>query len=237
MTRRLNVNEADLLASKFRLDVLGCSLADPVRVKAMLLKLNILTVYRPLSEKFCGLSLLSKDGKRFMLINSNTKRGRQHYTIAHELYHLYYDENPKPHICTETESKDVQEKNANKFASSLLMPREGVLQLKPEQEILSRRISLPTVLKLEHYFGVSWSSMLFRLNDLNLMTSQQVENYRYYSPTEIARQYGFDTALYESGNENLIIGDYGVMARELFEKEIITEGEYDEAMNLIRYEE
>ena len=237
MTRKLNVNDADMLASKFRREVLGCSLADPIRVKAMLLKLNILTVYRPLSEKFCGISLLSKDGDRFMLINSNTKRGRQHYTIAHELYHLYYDENPKPHICTEEETKDVQEKNANKFASSLLMPREGVLQLIPEQEILSRKISLPTILKLEQYFGVSWTSMLYRLNDLDLMTSQQVEVYKYYSPTEVARQYGYDTALYESGNENLIIGDYGVKARELFEREIISEGEYEEAMNLIRYEE
>ena len=109
MTRKLNVNDADMLASKFRREVLGCSLADPIRVKAMLLKLNILTVYRPLSEKFCGISLLSKDGDRFMLINSNTKRGRQHYTIAHELYHLYYDENPKPHICTEEETKDLLE--------------------------------------------------------------------------------------------------------------------------------
>jgi hypothetical protein len=69
------------------------------------------------------------------------------------------------------------------------------------------------------------------------MSKQQVEDYKYYSPKETAKQYGYDTALYEPGNENLIIGDYGVKARELFEREIISEGEYMEAMNLIRYEE
>lgn len=237
MMKKLNVYEADMLASKFRLEVLGSGLADPIRVKAMLLKLNILTVYRPLSENFCGISLRSKDDERFMLINSNSKRGRQHYTIAHELYHLYYDEDPKPHVCTEEETKDVQERNADLFASSLLMPREGVLMLIPKQEISMRKISLPTILKLEQYFSVSRTSMLYRLNDLELMSKQQVEDYKYYSPKETARQYGYDTALYEPGNENLIIGDYGVKARELFEREIISEGEYMEAMNLIRYEE
>ena len=69
MMKKLNVYEADMLASKFRLEVLGCGLADPIRVKAMLLKLNILTVYRPLSENFCGISLRSKDDERFMRLS------------------------------------------------------------------------------------------------------------------------------------------------------------------------
>lgn len=25
-------------------------------------------------------------------------RGRQHFTICHEFYHLFYDENPTPHL-------------------------------------------------------------------------------------------------------------------------------------------
>ena len=109
--KKLNVSEADYLASKFRVNVLGCGLADPIRIKAMLLKLNILTIYRPLSENFGGLSLRSKNGEeRFMLVNSNTKRGRQHFTIAHELYHLYYDEDPKPHVCRLGETRDVHER-------------------------------------------------------------------------------------------------------------------------------
>lgn len=235
--RKLTVREADLLAEKFRTSVAEYGLVEPIRARALLLKLNILTVYRPLSEEFCGLSIKSKDGKRFMLINSNNKRGRQHYTIAHELYHLYYDENPKPHVCREGEVRDVHEINANLFASSLLMPYEGVLQLIPELEIVKKQVSLPTIIKLEQYFSVSRQSMLYRLCNMELLTKRQVDEYQYYSPIETARMYGYDTSLYESGNENLIIGDYGVKARELFDREIISEGEYDEAMNLIRYEQ
>lgn len=237
--KKLNVSEADYLASKFRVNVLGCGLADPIRIKAMLLKLNILTIYRPLSENFGGLSLRSKNGEeRFMLVNSNTKRGRQHFTIAHELYHLYYDEDPKPHVCRLGETRDVHELNANLFASSLLMPQEGILQLIPEQELTKKAISLPTIIKLEQFFAVSRSSMLYRLCNLGILSKQRVEELlQQYSPTESAKQYGYDTSLYEPGNENLIIGDYGVMARELLESEIISEGEYDESINLISYEE
>ncbi len=237
--KKLNVSEADYLASKFRVDVLGCGLADPIRIKAMLLKLNILTVYRPLSENFGGISLRSKSGEeRFMLINSNTKRGRQHFTIAHELYHLYYDEDPKPHVCRLGETRDVHEINANLFASSLLMPQEGILQLIPEQELTKKTISLPTIIKLEQFFAVSRSSMLYRLCNIGLLSKQRVEELlQLYSPTESAKHYGYDTSLYEPGNENLIIGDYGVMARELLEREIISEGEYDESINLISYED
>lgn len=235
--RKLNVSEADYLARKFRVEVLGCGLADPIRVKAMLLKLNILTIYRPLSENFGGLSLLSKNGERFMLVNCNTKRGRQHYTIAHELYHLYYDEDPKPHVCQIGETRDVHEINANMFASSLLMPQEGMLQLIPEQELTKKSITLPTIIKLEQYFAVSRSSMLFRLCNIGLISRQRVDELLPFSPSETAKQYGYDTSLYEPGNKNLIIGDYGVKARELFENEIISEGEYDESMNLISYEE
>lgn len=236
--KKLNVSEADYLASKFRVNVLGCGLADPIRIKAMLLKLNILTIYRPLSENFGGLSLRSKNGEeRFMLVNSNTKRGRQHFTIAHELYHLYYGEDPKPHVCRLGETRDVHELNANLFASSLLMPQEGILQLIPEQELTKKAISLPTIIKLEQFFAVSRSSMLYRLCNMGLISRQRVDELLPFSPSETAKQYGYDTSLYEPGNENLIIGDYSVMARELLESEIISEGEYDESINLISYEE
>ena len=77
------------IAQKFRIEN-GLSQSEAVNVKSLLRKLNILTVYRPLSEYAYGLSLKSPQGHRFILINSNNSRGRQHFTIAHELYHLFY---------------------------------------------------------------------------------------------------------------------------------------------------
>ena len=94
--KKLTYDGAELLASKFRLDC-GLSSTEPISTKSVLRILNIITVYKPLSNKFYGLST-KKDGFSFILINSATTRGRQHFTIAHELYHLFYDEDPRPHI-------------------------------------------------------------------------------------------------------------------------------------------
>ena len=41
---------------------------------------------------------------------------------------------------------------------------------------------------------------------------------------------GYDTALYESGNKNLVIGDYGVKAKRLFDEDLISQSHYLELM-------
>ena len=41
-----------------------------------------------------------------------------------------------------------------------------------------------------------------------------------------AQQNGYDTSLYEQANKNLVIGDYGVKARKLFDDEKISESHY-----------
>lgn len=84
--------------SEFRMDN-GLSTSEAITLKSLLLKLNILTVFKPLSENFSGMCLKDASEHRFMLINSNQPRGRQHFTIAHELYHLYIEERPTPHKC------------------------------------------------------------------------------------------------------------------------------------------
>jgi hypothetical protein len=48
----------------------GLSPYDPVPVKQLLLKLNILTLFRSLEENLSGMCLKRND-KRFLLINSN----------------------------------------------------------------------------------------------------------------------------------------------------------------------
>jgi len=231
--KRLSIEAAENLAAKFRVEM-GFSLVEPVSVKTVLRKKNILTLFRPLSERSYGLSLKSNTGNCFMLVNSNTTRGRQHFTIAHELYHLYYDENPTPHICMdEQEASVVAEKNADLFASSLLMPREGVLQVVSTEESVKREIALSTVIKLEQFFSVSRQSLLFRLKAIGLLSESGLQSLLKIPVIESARQYGYDTALYNKGNENLVIGDFGEKARKLYDSGKISEGHYQELINLI----
>ena len=138
----------------FRMDN-GLGASEPVTLKSLLLKLNVLTVFRPLSDSFSGMCLKDNSGHRFMLVNSNQPMGRQHFTIAHELYHLFIEEKPTPHKCNPGNSKNVVEQSADMFASSFLMPEAGICQLTPEDELRGKNVSLGTILRLEHYFSVS----------------------------------------------------------------------------------
>jgi len=230
--KTLTVKGADMLAAKFRSDW-GFSLAEPINVKTMIRRLDVMLIYRPLSDNSYGISCMSGK-KRFMLVNSNSTRGRQHFTIAHELYHLYYDENPSPHMCCNI--AEGEEKNANRFASSLLMPREGVFAMASPDEVRSYGVSLATVLKMEQYFGVSRGTMLFRLKDIGIVSQRSYEEMKTVGVKESARAYGYDLSLYEPGNEGLVIGDFGTKARRLFESGRISEGHYNELMNMIQYE-
>lgn len=231
---RITLETAELFAAKMRAQ-LQVSTNEPINAKTVLRILGILAIYRPLSEALYGLSMKSADGKwRFMLVNSNSTRGRQHFTIAHELYHLYFDENPHPHFCREGVT-DETERSANIFARAFLMPKQGVIQSIPDKEILSKDIKLTTILNLEALYGVSHTAMLVRLKELKLINNEKFDTFQNVRITTEAALRGFDTDLYKKGNDGLVIGDFGAKARELFEKEIISEGHYVELLNMIGY--
>lgn len=219
---------------RFRQDV-GLGNTDAINLRSLLLKLNILTLFRPLSDDFSGMCL--KDTlHRFMLINSNQSLGRQHFTIGHELYHLYIEDTPTPHRCSlESGHQNIIEQHANMFASILLMPEEGILQMLSEEELLSGSVLLATIIKLEHYYQVSRTALLNRLSSLSLLTKSVREKYAHIPVIQSAREYGYDTSLYKHGNKNLVIGDFGEKARTLFDLEKISEGHYIELLNKVNY--
>ena len=227
----LTLSGSETLSAKFRYDN-GLSQSEPINAKTLIRKLNITLVYRPLSESSYGISCKSTAGKMFMLINSQSTRGRQHFTIAHELYHLFFDENPVPHMCCGGPATG-EEKNANRFASALLMPREGVLSCVSGEEIAAHNVSIATVLRMEQLFGVSRSTLLIRLKDLGLITPARYDALGQLPVKETAREWGYDSSLYDPGNNGVVIGDFGEKARRLFESGKISEGHYNELMNML----
>lgn len=233
---KLNIDTAEELALKMRYELrLGTS--EPINMKTVLRQKNILTIYRPLSEKLWGLSLKSNNGKMFMLVNSNATRGSQHFTIAHELYHLFFDEKPTPHFCRQDDRTAPSERSANLFATALLMPKEGLGYNIPNNEIKDKSVTIDTILHLEQLYGVSHSTMLIRLKQLKIISEQNAQQLSAISIRKEAYMRGYDLSLYDKGNENLVIGDYGTMAKRLFDEELISEGHYLELMRKIGYEE
>ena len=225
------LNLIDRQVAEFRQSI-GISDSQAVNLKSLLLKLNVLTVYRPLSKNFSGMSLKSPDGKRFMLINCTQPRGRQHFTIAHELYHLYIEENPIPHNCGAAKGKSESEQCADAFALRFLMPYNAILQMIPAEE-LKGTVSLATVIRMEHYFSVSRQANLNRLCDTKFITRSERDALLLYPPMKSAQEYGYDTSLYLPGNQNLVIGNFGEKARKLYDEEKISEGHYRELLSKI----
>lgn len=209
----------------------GMGAFDPIRLKSLLARLNVITVFRPLGSDFSGMSLKIQEKERtarFILVNSNHSLGKQHFTICHELYHLYFQEDFSSLMCRTGlfDKKDKEEYHADMFASFLLLPEQGVKSLIPENETGQKdRISLKTILKIEHYYCCSRTALLYRLRDLGLISAKSYEQYA-QSIKQGALQYGYSTELYEKGNHDVVLGNYGALARELFENEKISESHY-----------
>jgi Zn-dependent peptidase ImmA (M78 family) len=234
--RKLHIETIENLALKFRVEC-GLSDKEAIHVKNLLRRLDILALFRPLSEEFYGMALQSPKGEKFMLINSNSTIGRQHFTIAHELYHLYFEDNIKWVICKkESEPKNVSEHNANLFASAFLMPKTGIFDFITHNEIKTKNISLAKILKIENHFSVSHIAMLIRLKTLNLLSDNYFDEHKDLSIKEIAKNNGYDTELYDKGNEYFISGSYREKANVLFQKQKISEGHYNEIIGLISNE-
>lgn len=234
--KKLDFETAEHLAAKMRSEYLRISSSEPVNTETVLRQLNILTVFRPLSDNIFGLSLITPDKRnRFMLVNSKVTLGAQHFTIAHELYHLYFDENPQPHFYNPLFT-EPSERSANMFASALLMPKEGVMNVIPTEELKKKEVSIDTILRLEHLYGISHTTMVLRLKELHVISPEYADELKSLSITKESALRGYDDKLYRKGDgERLVIGDFGSKARKLFEEEKISEGHYLELLNVIGY--
>lgn len=211
----------------------GLGSKDPINVKGLLLKLKVLAVYKPISPNISGIAVKT-DGYRFMLINSSDTLGRQNFSAFHELYHLFVQNDFSYSVCAEPVKTRI-EREADQFASELILPESGILDLIPVQELKKKRVSIGTILEIEHYYLCSRNALLNRLRDMKLITA---ELYKEFSENIIssARIYGYETGLYKPGDHNLVIGDYGKMAKALFDRDVISESNFISLMRDINVE-
>lgn len=216
-------------ANQFRIQN-GLNPAEPVRLKSLLQKLNVITVFNSLSENLSGMAVKvehNNETYRFMLVNAAQSLGKQHFTICHELYHLFIQTEFSSQVCVtgRFDKRDPNEYHADLFASYLLLPSNGLLSNIPEAELNARQISLKTVLFLEQFFSCSRRALLFRLKKLGLIDSKTYDFFL-LNIKRGALENGFPVDLYNSGNENIVIGNYGILAKELLDTEKISQSHY-----------
>ena len=192
------------LANEFRIRELQISLFEPVSIHKALRTTGILCSFRPLDDDISGMAIkIQHEGDshvhRFMLINTNDIYCKQRFTACHEFYHLLYQQNFSKSVDDSkySSTKEREERNANIFASFLLLPEAGLKMLAPVEEQRKDRITLGTILKLEQHFRCSRATLLYRLKDLGWISEELISSY-IENVKRSANEYGYNTSLYES---------------------------------------
>ncbi|MDR3602915.1 MAG: ImmA/IrrE family metallo-endopeptidase [Desulfosporosinus sp.] len=211
---------------------LGEDNTSPIDIFALMYTTeNVTLVKYPLGEKISG-ACLKNNTSAVIAVNSSMSIGRQRFSLAHELYHLYFDENMISTICpSKIGGGNQTEKSADQFASYLLMPPAALYEKIQEMKSAeNRKLTVKDVIKLEQYFGVSRKAMLFRLQEEGELSQSDAADMQ-KDVIISAAKLGYDTSLYKPTPENENKGTYGYyikQAENLLQSDIISTGKYEE---------
>ena len=154
---------------------------------------KITIIKYPMSDRISGMCTKEKDDI-VICINSNTSYGRQSFTLAHELYHVLYEDNRKRVICdmSMNTNKSVSEKEADQFASYLLMPYDALYEYESDKT----KWNLERIIDAQQFFQISHQAMLYRLVNDGLLNESDIEEYKTITISSLAARLGYGKELY-----------------------------------------
>lgn len=220
----MNLYKLNQLAAEFRSDI-GINHSDPIDFFPLITNKikNLTIVFLDMDNDISG-ACYKLDCQKIIFINSNHPKGRQTFTAAHEIYHLFYDDTPFT-ICN-INSDDEIEKNADQFASFLIMPINALYKYKKDKEI--KKWDLNTIIDCEQYFQISHDGLLYRLKSKGEISSEEYEEYKPKIKYNALRA-GYDLSLYEPYiSKNYTIGNYARLVEELCRKDLISNARKEE---------
>lgn len=193
---------------------------------------HLSVVFYPMGERLSGMCIKGQSNN-VISINSGMSVGRQRFSMAHEFFHLFYDTNLATTVCSKKIGVGQQiEKDADQFASYFLMPPDALTDAIGRIKKNEDRLSVHSIVKLEQHFGVSRQSILFRLLEDNEITPQEADLMR-QNVINSAKCMGYDDTLYRPLPQEKQYRTYGYyiqQADEVFEKELVSAGKYEELL-------
>lgn len=222
-------------ASRFRRE-LHEDATSPIDIFSLALTIDGLSLFLyPLGTGISGMCIKSDD-IAVIAINSAMSRGRQRFTLAHELYHYKHGKSGESVICSSNLSASDAagvERAADRFASYLLLPPGAYEDRLEKAKELKGKLELADLIWFEQQYGISHQAMLWRLTTDRFITPAENLDLKEGVMYE-ARRLGYDTTLYrvigEENAERKVLGHYVQMAEKLFEQHKITSGKYSELM-------
>ncbi|MCL5291480.1 MAG: XRE family transcriptional regulator [Actinobacteria bacterium] len=113
-----------------------------------------------------------------IMLNSKDPRMRIAFSAAHEFCHYLLDYGMAGYICAETLTNNQPfEIRANAFAAAFLMPKEGIEEFLTERGIRKgSELPIVVIIHAQHYFGVSFEALLYRLQNTKWLKADEREH-------------------------------------------------------------
>ena len=231
------INYADLMtkAARLRKD-LGEDNTSPIDIMALALSIENLTiVYYPMGDNLSGMCIKGHENSNVIALNSSMSLGRQRFSLAHEFYHLFYDDTMVAVCAKKIDSGKETERSADMFASYFLMP-DAALQEKAEHYVKNRmdkQLELNDVIRIEQYYGVSHQAAVYRLMHTPYLNNEKGSSYLNISVRRLAETLGYSSDLYNPSSEKrryMTYGNYIDLAEQVLSKELVSYGKYEELL-------
>lgn len=215
---------------------LGEDGSSPIDIFSLVLCIEKLTlIYYPMGNHLSGMCIKGEDSKSVIAINSAMTLGRQRFSLAHELYHLYFDDTMISICAKKIDSGKDLERCADLFASYFLMPpaeleeKARLYAIRHEDE----KLSLEDIIRIEQYFGVSHQAAVIGLKNSSYMDAAQVETFLQTSVRRRAEMMGFAADLYlpaPAERQYRTYGYYIDQAERVFDQGLVSSGKYEELL-------
>jgi len=208
---------------------------SPIDIFSLVYSIEGLTlVYYPMGNRISGMCIKGNGGRCTIAINSSMTLGRQRFSLAHELYHLFYDSNMTS-ICAKAIGVGSEtERKADAFAACFLMPRYALTE--KADNLLKKHtgdLNINDIICIEQYFGVSHQTAIYQLNNCRYISKENLNLFMNISVCKQAEAMGYSADLYRPfRKENMYCtyGHYIILANKLMNCGIISNGKYEELL-------
>lgn len=194
-----------------------------------ILSLYARVIYYPLGKDapwgFTRISGSKNDAtleKPYVAINTSIPLDCQVFAAAHELYHIWYEQNPDvlpPDLLNE-QDKAINEKKANRFAAEFLVDE---MLLKQEIELYQiREITMKGILQLCELFVVPYRTMAKRLKEIALITDDELQEFLNESEETINKYRKMYSFVLRNPDERVVMDNLVELAVNAYEAGYVT---------------
>ncbi len=227
MANELNELEVNIIKQYARAKLGECRKSSDIIGTQIfsILSLFARVIYYPLGKdapwgftRISGSKNDAKLKKPFVAINTSIPLDCQVFAAAHELYHIWYEQNPDvlPADLLSEREESINEKKANRFAAEFLVDE---LLLKQEMALYDiTDITVKSILQLCELFVVPYRTMAKRLREIDLIKAAELKRFLDEPEEEITKYRKMYSFVLKEADERIVMDNLSELAVEAYEE-------------------